>query len=89
MPFLTVDWSSWEQQVLAAVARHHGGRFASAVDLLQNYGPRWMQDAAVRLMLQPGAEPHAAESLRAALNGPALRNNWHLAAQEFRWERVK
>lgn len=83
MPFLATDWTSWEQRVLAAAARHHGHRLAAAVEGLQQ-GPSWLQDRLVHLM-QPGAEPHAAQALRAALNPHGLRNNWHMAAHEFRW----
>ena len=82
MPFLTTDWSSWEQRVLAAAARQHGPRLAAAAGWVQD-SPSFVQDRVCELML-PGAEPHARESLRAALKQPSCVNNWHMAAQEFR-----
>jgi hypothetical protein len=84
MPFLTTDWTSWEQRLLAAAARQHGPALAAAAGWVQD-SPRWLQDLVVSLMLQDGGEPHAAESLRAALNQRGCLNNWHMAAQEFRW----
>lgn len=86
MPFLATDWSSWEQRVLAAAARQHSMHLSAAAGWVQG-SPQWVQDRVTQLMM-PGAEPHAADSLRAALNQPGCRNNWHMAAQEVRWARL-
>lgn len=83
MPFLTTDWSSWEQRLLATASRQHGPSLAAAAGWVQS-SPGWVQDRVLQAML-PGAEPHAADSLRAALNHQGCRNNWHMAAHEFRW----
>lgn len=82
VPFLASDWSSWEQRALASAAQQHGPRLAAAAGWVQR-SPSWVQDRIVQTML-PGAEPHAADSLRAALNEQGCLNNWHMAAQEFR-----
>jgi hypothetical protein len=83
MPFLSSDWSSWEQRLLATASRQHGPRLAAAAGWVQD-SPGWVQDRVVQTML-PDAEPHAAESLRTALNHQGCLNNWHMAAHEFRW----
>jgi hypothetical protein len=83
MPFLRTDLSFWEQRLLATASRRHGPRLAAAAGWVQS-SPGWVQDRVVQAML-PGAEPHAADSLRAALNYRGCLNNWHMAAHEFRW----
>jgi hypothetical protein len=85
MPFLATDWRSGEQRLLATAARQHGQQLAAAAGWVQR-SPDWVQDRVMDLML-PGAEPHAKESLRAALKQPSCMNNWHIAAHEFRWGR--
>jgi hypothetical protein len=80
MPFLATYWSSWEQRVLAAAARQHSRHLSAAAGWVHS-SPQWVQDRVTQLMM-PGAEPHAVDSLRAALNQPGCRNNWHMAAQE-------
>jgi hypothetical protein len=81
MPFLSTNWQSWEQRILAAAAQRHAGALtATAARISSN---AWLQDRAVQLLL-PGAEPHAAATLKLGFSPPAFGNNWHLAAQEFR-----
>lgn len=82
MPFLAADWSSSRQRVLRFCANNLApvlGAVAGAVGRL----PGWLQDRLVQLV-QPGAEQHARESIKALMTSTGVHNNFHLAQHEFR-----
>lgn len=82
MPFLATDWSSRRQRFLQFASKL-GPAIAAGAGILGRL-PHWLLDALVTLV-EPTAEPHTREGMKALMNRSGVRNNMHLAMHEFRW----